>query len=231
MTEADSELKRINRNIAHDLKHPLNRLEDLENSCLNKDIDAADLQFVKAELHKINEQFKKILGHLLQESDKSNRYKIRPKLSTANITSTINEVATIFKGMYPDVDIQVNLPERINFRCNEIIFQRVITNIFKNSIEAMDKLDKKLIINFDANEDFNKIMIEDNGKGIPDDKASLVFDPDYSFGKGKDSNGLGLSIVRSTICELGGNVTLTSKVGKGTTIKLSLPKSEVSNAI
>ncbi len=71
-----------------------------------------------------------------------------------------------------------------------------------------------------------KIVIQDNGKGIPADKLSRVFEPFYTtkdFGKG---TGLGLSIVKRIVDEHGGSIEVKSKVGTGTTFTLLFPVEE-----
>ena len=63
----------------------------------------------------------------------------------------------------------------------------------------------------------------DTGCGIPPDKIDKIFDPFFttkSVGKG---TGLGLSICYSIIRFLGGDITVESKYGKGTTFDLLLP--------
>jgi PAS domain S-box-containing protein len=68
------------------------------------------------------------------------------------------------------------------------------------------------------------ISVEDTGVGIPEDIAAKVFDPFFTtkpLGKG---TGLGLSQVHGFAHQAGGTVELTSKLGKGTTVTICLPK-------
>jgi signal transduction histidine kinase len=71
-----------------------------------------------------------------------------------------------------------------------------------------------------------QVVIRDNGKGIPADKLSRIFEPFYStkdFGKG---TGLGLAIVKRIVDEHGGNIEAASQVGGGTTFTLIFPVEE-----
>jgi CheY-like chemotaxis protein/anti-sigma regulatory factor (Ser/Thr protein kinase) len=68
------------------------------------------------------------------------------------------------------------------------------------------------------------ITIEDNGVGIPEDVVSKVFEPFFTtkpIGKG---TGLGLSQVHGFAHQAGGTVSLSSELGKGTSITICLPR-------
>jgi signal transduction histidine kinase len=68
-----------------------------------------------------------------------------------------------------------------------------------------------------------KVVVRDNGKGIPADKLPQIYEPFYStkdFGKG---TGLGLSIVKRIVDEHGGTIEVNSTVGVGTVFVLIFP--------
>ena len=71
------------------------------------------------------------------------------------------------------------------------------------------------------------IEVRDTGVGIPRDLLPRVFEPFVST-KQPDSAGLGLSIIYYALRDLGGGATLESNPGKGTSIKVFLPRAEVS---
>ena len=68
-----------------------------------------------------------------------------------------------------------------------------------------------------------KVEISDNGPGIPKENLQKIFLPFFSskeYGKG---TGLGLSIAKRIIRQHGGDITVKSQVGKGTTFLITLP--------
>jgi two-component system sensor histidine kinase BarA len=81
---------------------------------------------------------------------------------------------------------------------------------------------------FDLDEErFLRLYVQDSGIGIPEDKLQSVFERffqvDNSSTREYGGTGLGLSIVRSLVDGHGGEVTVSSEVGKGTTFTVLLP--------
>ncbi|HMJ16788.1 MAG TPA: ATP-binding protein [Gemmatimonadaceae bacterium] len=73
------------------------------------------------------------------------------------------------------------------------------------------------------------ISVVDTGRGIPKEKLESIFEPFVQLGRSLSSAhegmGLGLSIARDLARAMGGNLTVSSKVGTGSTFTLSLPRS------
>ena len=71
------------------------------------------------------------------------------------------------------------------------------------------------------------IAVSDTGRGIPPEHLPFIFDRLYRVQPGRDrragGSGLGLSIVRRLATLLGGRVTVSSRVGEGSTFTLWLP--------
>ena len=69
---------------------------------------------------------------------------------------------------------------------------------------------------------FVRILVADNGTGIPPEMLQTVFEPFFST-KGEKGTGLGLWIVKGIVENHGGKMRVRSQVGKGTTFKIDLP--------
>jgi signal transduction histidine kinase len=67
-----------------------------------------------------------------------------------------------------------------------------------------------------------QIIIQDTGLGIPPDKLDKVFEVFYTTKE--NGSGLGLSIAKRIISDVHGTIELTSEVGKGTTVSITLPE-------
>jgi CheY-like chemotaxis protein len=65
--------------------------------------------------------------------------------------------------------------------------------------------------------------VSDTGSGIPPDTLKRIFDPFFTTKPVGVGTGLGLAICHSTVAALGGEIEVRSKVGKGSTFRISLP--------
>lgn len=68
------------------------------------------------------------------------------------------------------------------------------------------------------------------GIGIPKESAHRVFEIFQKLNNNKDSNGVGMSIVKKIVQTYGGKIWFESEVGKGTTFKFNLPRSLTAKA-
>jgi signal transduction histidine kinase len=101
-----------------------------------------------------------------------------------------------------------------------------LLNPVRNSIEAMAR-DGVLTLRTGAVEQGGVfIEIEDTGSGIPAEFLPHLFEPFTTFrhdGAEHAGIGLGLAMVRRTLDALGGTVTIHSRVGEGTSVRIVLP--------
>ena len=100
-----------------------------------------------------------------------------------------------------------------------------MNNIIKNAIESISQEKKKnIIISIKTKNNFWGIEIQDNGIGIPDSLQEKIFEPKFTT---KNSGmGLGLAMVKNIIDDFGGQITFISKLEKGTTFYINIPKYE-----
>lgn len=155
------------------------------------------------------------------------------------ITGIVNRMLSLAKDK-PKKEEEVNLPDLIestllffknNDKANFIKelgktppikgdleeLQEVFVNLIQNAIEAMPGGGTITLRTF-VEEHRPVVEISDTGKGIPPEIREKIFDPFYSTRH--EGVGLGLSIVYRIIRAHGGDVKVTSEVGKGTTFKI-----------
>ena len=100
---------------------------------------------------------------------------------------------------------------------------RVITNLVKNAIQAMNEVHSPRILVTVASEGNQvKISVADNGVGIADEVKEKIFEPKFTT---KTSGmGLGLGMVKNIVENYHGTIDFTSQVEKGTVFTVKFPK-------
>ncbi|HTY39404.1 MAG TPA: ATP-binding protein [Bacteroidota bacterium] len=98
--------------------------------------------------------------------------------------------------------------------------RRVFINIVRNSVQAMESRGT-VSIEMSTHQQICSIRISDTGGGIPENIQTKVFQPNFSTKT--DGMGLGLAITQKVIEDLDGTISLTSTLGKGTTVEMRIP--------
>ncbi len=98
----------------------------------------------------------------------------------------------------------------------------VFTNLLINSLEAIDGSGGSVKVRLAPEAtDRARIEVTDSGRGIAPDDIAKVFEPYYSTKE--TGTGLGLAIVKKAIDDHGGSISVSSKLGSGTTFTIILP--------
>ncbi|MFH1653409.1 MAG: ATP-binding protein [Pseudomonadota bacterium] len=111
-----------------------------------------------------------------------------------------------------------NLP-KISANAGQI--NQVWMNILKNSIDAIDG-EGDIWIKTSAEEGNVCVEIKDSGRGIPENILPKIFDPFFTTKDQGEGIGLGLSISHQIVSKHGGKIDVSSKIGEGTTFRVSL---------
>lgn len=146
----------------------------------------------------------------------------RPVLQRANINYHIERVVEAFRpeaethGVAVDLALDYEIPP-VDFDPSQMT--QVLLNLLKNSLEALQGTsDPRIVIRTQLLDHEYAIVIEDNGHGISAEHLARVHEP--FFTTKATGTGLGLAIVSQIVAEHGGKLSITSDIGRGTTVVL-----------
>lgn len=113
----------------------------------------------------------------------------------------------------------------ISVYADETRLQQVLVNLIENAINHSEATDE-VVVRLDQTEEYSIVRVIDQGIGIAPEHKDRVFDRFYRVDEARTrvgGTGLGLSIVKTFVEGMGGEVSLESEVGEGSTFTVSLP--------
>ncbi len=213
---------------------------------------------VSGMVHEVRSPMQSIVGYtdlILQEEDPQAIQEFAGDLKRvcAHINTVLTDFMTYARPSAHEQSSEVNLNERLSealkmvqrgptFGKVEVTQQfsslpsvsvrqgeidQVLINLMGNAVQAMDGKGRLTLATFHK-DNLVTAQISDTGCGMPKEILHKIFDPFFSTkGKGKGT-GLGLSIVQQIVKRCGGQISVESEVGKGTTFTIQLPGSSIS---
>jgi signal transduction histidine kinase len=149
-----------------------------------------------------------------------------PAVEATDLNDIVREVIELVQGRAADLKVQLDTsladplplaavdPEGIH---------RAVLNVVGNALDAAEgRPDAKVTVGTRAEADWVRIVVLDNGPGIPMDKVEDIFKP-FVSSKGAKGTGLGLPVSRKILREHGGDLLVQSQIGAGSKFTLRLP--------
>jgi two-component system NtrC family sensor kinase len=122
------------------------------------------------------------------------------------------------------IRLELNLDESIpQIESDRGLLQQVFLNIANNAIDAVKDGGEIIVSTMSDAEGGLKIVIRDDGAGIPKDVLKHIFEPFFTTKEKGKGTGLGLSLSYGIIQRLGGTIEVDSILHKGTTFTIRLP--------
>jgi two-component system nitrogen regulation sensor histidine kinase NtrY len=146
-----------------------------------------------------------------------------PRAVPTDLHKLVADTLTLYKGIFTDVTIEQQFGDGIPLvRLDAEQIRRVIINLVDNAVEAMERRGTIVVeTQRDAANNMVRVVVADNGPGIPPAEREKLFLPYYSTKR--RGSGLGLAIVRRIIAEHGGNIDVGDNTPRGTRFTIELP--------
>jgi two-component system, NtrC family, nitrogen regulation sensor histidine kinase NtrY len=221
-SERESAWREMAKQVAHEIKNPLTPMklsvQHLQRAWANK---SASLEENMAKTTRtLIEQIDTLSGIA---TEFSNFAKMPQAVSERfNIVERINQTVCLFDNTEEArVTFDLKHPP-IFINADKEQMQRVLINLIKNGIQSVP-LGKQAEVDITIEQGKNvvRILISDNGSGIPDDMRDKLFRPNFTT---KSSGmGMGLAIVKNIIESAGGSINYNTNPRHGTTFIVELP--------
>ena len=230
--------------VAHEINNPLGisitaashleqKLKDLSDNILAElDPKNADILGVLVESLQI------VQSNLKRASDLVTGFKkvaVDQSMEERRIFNLKDYLNDVMIGLWPElkkavINVSIKCPEELEIETYPGPLSQIFTNFVLNSVRHGFEGRKKGAISIEVIRTARALSIvyKDDGKGIPAEMISKIFDPFYTTARAKGGSGLGLHIVYNIVTNtFKGTIQCESGQDKGTTFTIQIPFSEL----
>jgi signal transduction histidine kinase/ActR/RegA family two-component response regulator len=215
--------------IAHEINNPLSIMVEeagwIEDLLEEEELqESENLDEFKRALRQIKTQgarCKEVIQNLLSFGRKTSI-----KIEDVQLNGLIREVVRSYDKRIRsgNVEIQTHFAETLPAcRLSSSEMQQVLLNLINNAIDALNSKGGRIDITTRLDGRDIVIDVSDNGPGIPKAHLDRIFDPFFTTKPVGKGTGLGLSICYGLIEKTGGEITVDSEAGAGTTFHVRIP--------
>lgn len=213
------------RKLAHEISNPLSIINNylyLLGLRLGED-NAEEIKLIQEEIDRV--------GQILVRLPEAPEHISEADHDIVNVNGLIGDLIKLFEaGLFKSHAINIDL--KLDDALTEITGNRnklkqILINLLKNAVEAMAFGGKITVSTKDkiyiGKYCYVEIQVQDEGPGLPDAVSNQLFVP-VTSSKGKNHQGLGLTIAKNLTEDLGGILSCSTTAGAGTSFKIFLPR-------
>lgn len=210
---------RLAGHLSHELNNPLTGIRSMAQILLNEATPGTQMHKDLFEIESAAQRSLAVIKNFIEFSDNKNT-----RIESTDLHGLIERTIPLMKTSLRNHVVVKNFnAKKYTGKVNQPMFQQVLFNLIKNSIQAMDEKGRVLIQTENPTSSTVKISISDSGKGIPKTVQAHIFQPFFTTKDKDHGNGLGLSIVKTIVESFKGRIDFTSEEGKGTQFNIELP--------
>lgn len=222
------EVGKFSASIVHNLNNPLQTMimatqlieEDFKTNLRPDSVSFKYLRMIDESLITLEKMVKSITL-----SVRSSAFDRNEEFSLNKIITSVVEYYKIDHSFKHQTNVILDLTSELPLlKGQEIHFNQIISNLVKNSIDAMENSpQKELMLSTRFLDNKITFILQDTGSGIEPKYLDKIFKTGFTTKKPGKGTGLGLSITKQMIESYKGTINVESEIGKGTKFIISLP--------
>lgn len=140
----------------------------------------------------------------------------------------VRDVVSMLRGAgkLRRLEVITTVGEGLQVTVNRTRIEQILVNLIVNAVDAIGEQSGTITIDVRPTGDEKRVVctVTDTGSGIPPDQLEKIFQPFFTTKPEDRGTGLGLPVAREIVQSYGGNLTVTSVLGTGTTFTFDLPR-------
>jgi two-component system cell cycle sensor histidine kinase/response regulator CckA len=215
--------------IAHDFNNMLGVIVNYANFVIEEaESEAPDLKMIAADARQVIRAGERGTDLTHQLLAFARREVVRPQVLDLNaVIGEVDEMLRRSIGEHITLLVRpgANLPP---VTCDPGQIEQLLVNLALNARDAMPS-GGNLVIDTEAHDDKVRMRVSDSGKGMTPEVVEHAFEPFFTTKASGEGTGLGLATVYGIVTQAGGEVSIASSPGLGTTVTVLLPAAALSS--
>ena len=215
-------------NVSHELKTPLSVIQNYGTLLQQLDLpEERRMEYAKT-ITDASHRLANLITNILKLNKLENQ-QIYPTQTVYNLGEQLCECLLTFENIWEDknIEINTNLAEDIQIKSDAELLSLVWNNLFSNALKFTPN-GGCVSVSLWAEPGYAVVKVSDTGCGISPEVGAHIFEKFYQgdTSHATQGNGLGLALVKRVVDIVEGDISVSSKIGKGSSFTVKIRRAE-----
>lgn len=212
-------------NVSHEMKTPISIIKNYAELLQSDEISAEKRKEFAEAIEDAATRLSNLISNILKLNKLENQ-NILPETEVYNVCGQLGDCILLFEEAWEkkEIELDVSLEDTAMIEADESLMELVWNNLISNAVKFTQR-GGNIVIRQTSSEGKIEVSISDTGCGMTKEQMAHIFDKFYQgdTSHAGEGNGLGLALAKRILELMDGEITVTSKEGKGSCFTVILP--------